>query len=159
MNKPFQPGQYAGFVSRFIAFTIDMVIISLISFLFTVFVGLISNFFGLDTSYVDLVGEWFVTGLQQLLVTAGAMFTGVFSLAYCLFFWVLIGATPGKRLMGLRIVRLNGQPLTVGLALLRYLGYWLSFLLLCLGYVWIIIDPRRQGWHDKLGRTVVIYDR
>ena len=109
MKKNTHQGHYAGFVSRAIAFSVDMVIVSLSSFLFTAFVGMISNFFGLDTGQVDLFGGWFFTGLQQLLIVAGALFTALFGLVYALFFWLLIGATPGKRLMGLRIVRLNGQ--------------------------------------------------
>ncbi len=159
MNEHPLHGQYAGVVSRFIAFSIDMLVVSLISFLATAFLGLVSSFFGLDTTRVTVIGGQLFNGLQQLILLSGALFTWLFGLVYFLFFWVLTGATPGKRLLGLRVVRLDGQPLTIGPALLRYVGYWLSLAILFLGYAWIIIDKRRQGWHDKLARTVVIYDR
>lgn len=159
MNENSSPARYAGFFSRFIAFGVDLVIVNLASFVVTVFLGWIINFFGFDTTLSELGGKWsWLNTLQQLVLLAGGLFTTLFSLVYFLFFWVLVGFTPGKGLMGLRLVRLNGQPLTLGPALLRFGGYWVSAAALFLGFFWIIIDKRHQGWHDKLGRTVVIYD-
>ena len=40
--------------------------------------------------------------------------------------------------------------------IIRYLGYFISFLPLGLGFLWIAFDKRKQGWHDKLAGTVVI---
>ena len=40
--------------------------------------------------------------------------------------------------------------------IIRYLGYFISFLPLGLGFLWIAFDERKQGWHDKLAGTVVI---
>jgi len=40
--------------------------------------------------------------------------------------------------------------------LLRYLGYYLSMLPLFLGFIWVGIDRRKQGFHDKIAGTVVI---
>jgi uncharacterized RDD family membrane protein YckC len=78
-------------------------------------------------------------------------------IAYPIAFWVLAGQTPGKALMGLRVVRLDHKPMTIGCALARYGGYWLAALPLFLGFLWILFDWRRQGWHDKLAGTCVIY--
>jgi uncharacterized RDD family membrane protein YckC len=39
----------------------------------------------------------------------------------------------------------------------RYVGYYLSALALYAGYWWVLIDNRRQGWHDKLAGTIVVY--
>lgn len=66
-------------------------------------------------------------------------------------------ATPGKRVLGLRIVdaRTGGHAPHAHLVL-RYVGYLLSALPLGLGYFWMLWDPRRQTWHDKLGQTLVI---
>lgn len=158
MNDNRSQAQYAGFFSRFIAFGLDLVLVNLVSFLVTFFLGLIISFFGFDTTMSSLGGWPFLTSWQQLILLAGALFTSLFGLVYFLFFWVLVGFTPGKGLMGLRLVRVNGQPLTLGPALLRLVGYWLSAVVLFLGFFWIIIDKRHQGWHDKLSRTVVIYD-
>jgi len=40
----------------------------------------------------------------------------------------------------------------------RYFAYLVSTLPLCLGLLWIAVDKRKQGWHDKLAGTVVVYD-
>ncbi|UFN47294.1 RDD family protein [Roseomonas sp. OT10] len=74
-----------------------------------------------------------------------------------LLFWAGRGATPGKWIMGLRIVdaATGGAP-SMGQLVLRCLGYVVSALAMGLGYLWVLWDPRRQGWHDKLGRTLVV---
>ena len=65
---------------------------------------------------------------------------------------------PGRSLMGLRISRVTGQPLTIRHAMLRYLAYLLSAIPLGLGCLWVLMNDRLQGWHDKLAGTYVIYD-
>ena len=75
-------------------------------------------------------------------------------------FWVYRSATPGKMAMNLIIVdaKTGGRPSTpqfVG----RYFGYFVSVLPLMLGIIWVGIDKRKQGWHDKMAGTVVIRNR
>jgi uncharacterized RDD family membrane protein YckC len=72
-------------------------------------------------------------------------------------FWRFQGATPGKLAVGVRIVdaRTGGAPSLARLAL-RLLCYVLSALPLYLGFLWIAVDRRRQGWHDKIAGTLVI---
>ena len=73
-------------------------------------------------------------------------------------FWVARQATPGKMLIRARIVDAAtlGKP-TTGQWVVRYLGYYVSIFTLCLGFFWVGWDPRKQGFHDKMARTVVIY--
>lgn len=67
------------------------------------------------------------------------------------------GATPGKMLLGLKVLDAKtGNLLTIGQALLRYAGYILSSLIFCLGYIWVGFDKKKQGWHDKMAKTVVV---
>jgi uncharacterized RDD family membrane protein YckC len=73
------------------------------------------------------------------------------------FFWVLAGVTPGKGLMGLRVVTRDGRPLSLVRSMIRLFGYTLSTLMYGLGYLWIGIDNWREGWHDKIARTAVVY--
>ena len=72
-------------------------------------------------------------------------------------FWIYRQATPGKIAIGARIVDAStgGKPTTRQLVI-RYLGYYVSTLPLCLGLIWVAFDPRKQGWHDKLAGTVVV---
>jgi uncharacterized RDD family membrane protein YckC len=70
---------------------------------------------------------------------------------------VISGFTPGKALLGLRVVRTDGRPVNLGRAVLRLIAYLIAALPLFLGFIWILFDNRRQGWHDKIARTYVIY--
>lgn len=75
-------------------------------------------------------------------------------------FWIYRQATPGKIAIRASIVdaRTGGKPTATQLAI-RYVGYYVSLLPLCLGFVWILFDPKKQGWHDKLAHTVVVRPR
>ncbi|MGK7867942.1 RDD family protein [Falsiroseomonas sp. E2-1-a20] len=88
---------------------------------------------------------------------AGEAMANIIGALVVLTFWADRGATPGKLALGLRIVdaETGGQP-SLRRLVLRYLGYLLSAIPLCLGYFWMLWDPRRQTWHDKLGRTLVV---
>jgi hypothetical protein len=66
------------------------------------------------------------------------------------------GQTPGKRLLGIRIIRLDAKPLTWWLAFERFGGYAASFSTGLLGFAQIVWDRNRQGMHDKFIETVVI---
>lgn len=78
-------------------------------------------------------------------------------LAITLSFWLRWGATPGKLILGLRIVQADTLDTpTMKQFLLRYLGYIPASLPLLLGLLWVGWDDRKQGWHDKLAGTIVI---
>jgi len=72
-------------------------------------------------------------------------------------FWVYKSATPGKMATKLTIVDANtgGKP-SAQQFIIRYIGYYLAMLPLFLGIIWVGIDKRKQGWHDKLAGTVVL---
>lgn len=79
--------------------------------------------------------------------------------AYFPWFWARGGSTPGMRRFRLRIVRdRDGGPIGGGTAILRFVGMWVSSVVVYLGYAWILIDPRRRGWHDLIAGTVVVKD-
>jgi uncharacterized RDD family membrane protein YckC len=72
-------------------------------------------------------------------------------------FWRYCGATPGKLALGMKIVdAATGQPPTLGRLALRFLGYFVSAFPLYLGFLWAAVDRRKQGWHDKIARTIVV---
>jgi uncharacterized RDD family membrane protein YckC len=78
-------------------------------------------------------------------------------LSYFVGFWVATaGATPGKLLMGIRVVRTNGQPLDVTWGLVRFVGYVISLVLLLSGFIMIAFTPQKRGLHDYIAQTVVV---
>ena len=70
----------------------------------------------------------------------------------------LRGRTPGKRLLGIRIVRLDGKPLGYWASFERFGGYAASLFTGFEGFLRILWDPNRQGLEDKLAETVVVVD-
>jgi len=68
------------------------------------------------------------------------------------------GRTPGKRLLGVRIVRLDGKPLGYWASFERFGGYAASLFTGFEGFLRILWDPNRQGLEDKLAETVVVVD-
>jgi uncharacterized RDD family membrane protein YckC len=65
--------------------------------------------------------------------------------------------TPGKRLLGLRVVDAKGNRLGLWRSLLReFPGKLLSVSFLGLGFLWVTWDRRKRGWHDYLGRSYVV---
>jgi uncharacterized RDD family membrane protein YckC len=64
---------------------------------------------------------------------------------------------PGKILDGIKIVDAGtGDKMSVGQAIARYFAYLISTIPFGLGFIWIGIDKKKQGWHDKLAGPVVI---
>ena len=147
---------YAGFISRAIAFIIDIIVMAVA---IAVAIALAQAVLGFFTLY-GLLGQRVMDSAPFQIITgvAVAILGAVVAIGYPVGFWVVLGQTPGKVLMGVRVSRVTGKPLTIRRALLRYLGYLLSAIPLGLGFLWVLMDDRRQGWHDKLAGTYVFYD-
>jgi len=140
-------GQYAGFVSRLLAYGTDIAIIMVMLVVFGWLVDTVTRLFPPMILNPEGLLQVALAGVV-IVITAGF---------YYIFFWTLMGQTPGKMLLGVKIVSLDGSRLTFWQALRRCIGYYLSALALYAGYWWVLIDNRRQGWHDKLAGTVVVY--
>ena len=69
------------------------------------------------------------------------------------------GYTPGKRLLGIRVIRLDGKPLTTWQCFERFGGYSASLATGLLGFAQILWDRNRQALHDKIVSTVVVHER
>ncbi len=125
--------QTIGFGTRLAAYFIDVIVLTLGTMVLSIF-GLI-------------VIPKLIAGL--ILWSIGPVYY-ISMWAYC------DGATLGKKLLGIKIVRTDNSPLTIGRAILRYIGYFVSSFLFCLGYFWVIWDRQNQGWHDKMADTLVV---
>ena len=78
------------------------------------------------------------------------------SACYEAFFISRMGATPGKMVFGLKVVRPNGAPLTLGRAFGRYFGKLLSSMTLTIGYIIAAFDSQKRALHDMIADTRVI---
>lgn len=87
-------------------------------------------------------------------------FDQIVSAIFVIFCWVKFAGTPGKRLLKLKVLdEKTGNQLTIMQAIIRYLGYIPSILVLGLGFIWVAFDSKKQGWHDKMAKTVVVRER
>ena len=133
--------EYAGFWERFFASFIDGVLMLL------VILPLMYVVYGAEYFF----SEAFLQGPIDFIVNYILP-----PITICLF-WVVKRATPGKMAMGIEVVKLNSEKsLGFGNAIGRYLGYYLSAVVLFLGFIWVVFDKRNQAWHDKLAGTVVV---
>jgi uncharacterized RDD family membrane protein YckC len=149
--------QPAGFISRAAAFVIDLLIVAIINTLLALTLGLILSFFR-DTFVVRFLQGTAIQSLWDLIgKILGFFMSYVFVLLYFTIFWSLIGFTPGQFLAGVRVVRKNGELPSFWRALARILLFTISALPLFLGFFWVIIDKRRQAFHDKFVGTYVVY--
>lgn len=137
--------EYAGFWARTGATLIDSLLLLLVTF------PLLIAIYG--WGYFDSSPQ-FVAGPADLLLS------WVLPPMAVLAFWVHRQATPGKMAFAARIVDARtGEPASTTQLIGRCLAYYLSALPLCLGFIWVGFDRRKQGWHDKLARTVVVRRR
>ena len=144
----------AGFFSRSLAFVIDLIILSVIQLVGTALIQTLLRFFRL-TGLVSYVKTLLESSTFQ--IGSGAVLLTLLVIGYYTFFWTLVGFTPGKAVLGLKVVRRNGAKLSFGRSLLRFFSYWISAIPLFLGFFWVLWDSKRQGWHDKIAGTQVLY--
>jgi uncharacterized RDD family membrane protein YckC len=135
----------AGFMTRLTAFAIDLVIVAL---------ALRGTSWFLVTTGKALRGlhHWI-----DPIAIAGTVLPLLVA-AYAVAFWRIFGQTPGKWLMGLKVVRVGGGPVSLGRAALRFIGYLLSAVPFYAGFLWVL-GPDRRGWHDRIAGTEVVYVR
>src|SRR5499425_2257535 len=101
--------------------------------------------------------RWGSTTAATAVVVIGYLVTAVVIFFNYIYSYMRRGQSFGKRFIGVRVVRIDGRPIDYQTAVLRNIvGYLLSFLFFGLGIVWVLWDRRRQGWHDKLAKTVVV---
>ena len=131
---------YGSFWERLIASIIDLLILVPITFsILIIFQNLLP---GLNF------------GNKSLISNIAAVFVAVFYNVYLLSQYE---TTIGKKMLKLKVVTTSYKKISLQQAFLREtVGKFVSKLILNLGYLWILIDGERQGWHDKIAKTYVV---
>ena len=147
-----EPFKTAGFQIRVLSFLLDIFILLLVLFAANLTV-------------------WFVVfppifKLARMLNLEADPFLGIAMfgvLLFVIFFYFVYyvgknGATPGKKILGIQIIRINGNPVGYGVAVGRYFASILSASLFFIGFIWILFDAKyAQALHDKICQTRVVY--
>ena len=146
-GDPEGEAEEAGFVTRLIAFSIDIALIfGALSLSGAVISAILPFAFGDG----DGLPAWAIA----LLAVGGFLF-GCFLFVN---FWYLVGQTPGMRFLGIRLVADGGGEISYRMALRRAWALPLSIAAAGLGVLAILTNSKRQGWHDRIAHTAVIYD-
>lgn len=133
--------EYAGFWIRFGAFLIDSVVMLIVLYI--------------PLSFI--YGEEYWVGDQSIYGFWDVMLGYVVPFIATIWFWLRFLGTPGKMALKLEIVDAKtGRKMSPGQAIGRYFAYFVSAIPFGLGFIWVGIDKRKQGWHDKLAGTVVV---
>ncbi len=134
---------YVGFFARLWASIIDTLWISLFILV------ILFSIFGID--YLNMPdSEQGVMGSLLWWLLPAIMTIG---------FWFFRSASPGKILISAKIVdRKTGKKPDWWQIVARYVAYFISLLPFGFGFLWILWDDHKQGWHDKIASTLVIYD-
>lgn len=140
-------GHYAGPVSRAVAYGLDVAISSTIFGLAIAATVLLLNLVLGTNLSSDSLPAWVWAGgyLAWLAVYYG----------YC---WAAAAKTPGMALVGIRVVRRNGDELGPARGIVRMLAFPLSFLTFGIGFIGIVIGREHRALHDVIADTTIVYD-
>ena len=141
--------RWGGFWRRLLAFVLDAVVLSILASFMSALcligykVGLANHgrTFGWETA-IPLISM--ITWASFLLTTV-----------YFVMFHGMDGKTIGKRMLGLRVVGQNETMITYKRAFARWLAL-VGFAPFLLGFIWILLNREKRGWHDLIARTWVI---
>ncbi|HEY1735753.1 MAG TPA: RDD family protein [Methylovirgula sp.] len=146
---------FAGFWIRVLAYLIDYVIINIVVIVISGAVGLLigviaalSHQSGDQSTFTALVGA--------IGVSVAILVVVIYYVKFNAGPWQ---ATPGKRVTGIHIITVSGEPVSGWLAFGRYLAYMLSALPLCIGFMVVGWNEEKKGFHDMLCNTRVIYGK
>ena len=136
--------EYVGFWARAVASLIDSVLLVAI----------------LAPLLYWIYGPGYFLETQTVHGLADVLFNWVLPAVAVIVFWIYRQATPGKMIVGARIVdATTAQAPTTKQLIGRYFAYYVSLIPLGIGFFWVAFDERKQGWHDKLANTVVVRTR
>ena len=144
-----------GFWKRAIAITIDLIFldvstkISLLPLKRSIDLG--------DTIPADLFLMDTFQAKVFLLYVILYLFVGlILSVVYFTYFHSATGQSIGKGLLKIKAIQTSGEPLNFKIAFIRWGGYFISGLAMYLGFLWVLFDKNKQGWHDKIAGTYVV---
>jgi uncharacterized RDD family membrane protein YckC len=135
-----------GFGRRLIATLIDGILLAFFTFMVAFAIGFVGIF-------VQMFKPDDTLALEGLIIICGVILSVIYYVGY----WSKSGQTIGNTLLGIKVVGQDGSGLSRGKAFLRYIGYIVSGILWSIGFLWVAFDRKRQGWHDKIVGTYVIY--
>jgi uncharacterized RDD family membrane protein YckC len=138
-------GNYAGSVSRFLAYAIDLTVSS----------GLFALAIATISYVVKVVSGHEVSWSRDNI--AVAIVYVIWQFFYFGYSWAMSGRTFGMAVLGIKVVQADGQPIRPRQGVVRALVFPLSFLLFGLGFLGILVGREHRALHDVIAGTAVVY--
>lgn len=149
-------GYPVGFVSRFVAFAID---VALLLFIYTISSAALTGTLNL-LGLTELVSRFLSSGTIMAQITLALVGAASFLLVtgYGVLSWYLMGETVGDAIVGVQVVDLAGGRLSFWRAVRRMIGVYVAAIPLFLGFIWVLFSKDRRGWHDAIAGTYMVHD-
>ena len=138
-------GNYAGSVSRFLAYAIDLFASTAV---FTLVLA------GISYVVQIVTGKQVHWDRQNIVVVILYVAWEFFYFGYS---WAVSGRTFGMAVLGIRVVRADGAPAEPRRGVIRSLVFPLSFLLFGLGFIGILVQHEHRALHDLIAGSAVVY--
>lgn len=145
--------QVAGIGSRFLATLLDTILVGLLQVVVIIVLSLIVRAFD-GSTFADQLSSW--------IIAIFGVIAALFYWGYYVFFEMLWnGQSPGKRWVGLRVIRSDGTPITISESLIRNLARIVDFLPAAygIGIITMFIDKQSRRLGDLAAGTLVVNDR
>jgi uncharacterized RDD family membrane protein YckC len=128
--------------------------------------GLLRRIAAMGYDALLLLAIYMITGFIALMLTggeavpAGNPWFRLLLLLLALFYfcasWIRGGQTIGMKAWRIQVTRLDGSALDGPTAVLRFGAALLSWAVIGLGFLWVLIDPEKRAWHDRLSGTQML---
>lgn len=143
---------HAGFWKRVAASLIDTLIVGVIGGVLATFVGALLGL-AMSVSFADsLMG----LGPLPLQIVTNLLSIAATAAYYAGFHSARMQATPGKMVVGIKVVRSDGHPITLARGIGRYFASWISYLIVGIGLLMAAFTDRKRALHDMICDTLVV---
>ena len=133
--------KYAGFWIRFAAFAIDLFI--------AVIIGVVASI------ALEVLAE--IAGISHIMPIAEKYIGTIVIWSYFIYLTYNFNATFGKKLVGIEVISSKKENINLGQIIFREtVGKIVSFVVLGLGFLIVGYDKKKLGFHDRIGRTMVM---
>lgn len=142
--------EFAGFGRRGLAYLLDSLAVVFTAFTITFVMVFVYLLVTSGKAVADLENNLFIGIFPWILIT-------IFTYFYWIYFTGKWGQTLGKKVLKIKVVRLDGTEKVGYLkAFIRLIGFGISMWAFGIGFLWMLWDKKKQTWADKIAETVVI---
>ena len=164
-----EKSNYATIIRRFFAYQIDLIILLFVSTCISI---LFSNALGYDAYFVgqSIAAGWFgasgwIIGVLSLFIPDNSEIVQISIIINLIFNWLYftllesskLKATFGKNILGIKVNNSKNQQISFKQANIRYWGKLISTFMFMIGFLMIMLNEKKQSFHDMIAKTTVIY--